>query len=793
MLASRSVSLAGLLCLIVAPAAALAAESWTGFRGPDTTGAVAASLPGEGSGTLDVAWRAPLGSGYSALAVGDGRIVTMFAAGDADVAAAFDAATGKELWRYRIGDMHAGHDGSHDGPISTPRLGGDRVFGVGPRGVLFSLDAATGAEAWRVDLVETYESKPPYYGFTTSPLYVDGMVIVMIGAGEGKTVAGFDASSGELRWSVGNDVVEYHSPVLAELGGRPVVLASGQKTLLGLDPATGAELFSYTHEGDERAMGGMTIVPVAAGPGRVFMMNTIDGGIMLSIGRDGDDWSVEEAWSSNALARSYVTPVYHDGYIYGMNNRIFACVDATTGEIVWRSREPGDGFPILVGDDIVMVTKAGSVHLIDATPEGYREIAGLEVFDDNPWSEAAYWDGALFVRGMHELARLQIAGAGAGSTRDDAWVAGTSFGAFLAELAAADDPGAAIDAWMERQSGFPVIDRATNSAHFVFRGDAQDVGIVGDLLGARREEPLTRVPGTDLFHFSMRFEPDAAMGYGFIVDYADEATPDPLNPRVDEGLFGEVSWFAMPGWVGRHGAGRAPEATGRMETHEWTSTVREEPAQRRAEVWLPPGYDDGDRRYPVLYVHNGNAALERGQYAELLDRTVGSWVEPLIAVFVVTDEENPRDLRDVETYTAMIVDELVPAIDATYRTIAEPAARATFGAFSGADVALLSGFSRPDVFGRIGARGATVEAREIAELGRTADEHPLVLHVAWGTYHLRSPHEAWDLAEENRRLWRALRDAGYRPAGGEEPLGIGWAQWSGRDAEALRALFPPAD
>ena len=46
----------------------------------------------------------------------------MFTAGDADVLAAFSVDTGDELWRYRIADAYAGHDGSHDGPISTPLM-----------------------------------------------------------------------------------------------------------------------------------------------------------------------------------------------------------------------------------------------------------------------------------------------------------------------------------------------------------------------------------------------------------------------------------------------------------------------------------------------------------------------------------------------------------------------------------------------------------------------------------------------------------------------------------------------
>ena len=51
-------------------------------------------------------------------------MITMFVAGDDDVVAAFDSESGEEIWRYRISETYKGHDGSHDGPISTPLLTG---------------------------------------------------------------------------------------------------------------------------------------------------------------------------------------------------------------------------------------------------------------------------------------------------------------------------------------------------------------------------------------------------------------------------------------------------------------------------------------------------------------------------------------------------------------------------------------------------------------------------------------------------------------------------------------------
>ena len=106
---------------------------------------------------------------------------------------------------------------------------------------------------------------------------------------------------------------------------------------------SGSVVWSYEHNGDSRAMGGRTIVPLPAGRDRVFLMNKQDSSVMLKIEKkSAAEYAISELWTGNSIKASYVTPVYHEGFLYGMSNRIFACVDAATGDIKWRSREPGD-------------------------------------------------------------------------------------------------------------------------------------------------------------------------------------------------------------------------------------------------------------------------------------------------------------------------------------------------------------------------------------------------------------------------------------------------------------------
>jgi enterochelin esterase-like enzyme/outer membrane protein assembly factor BamB len=778
-----------LAAIFIAVSPSLVNADWPGLRGPGYDGAVrdARLFDGE-SGTLSVGWKRELGSGYSVVSVDGSRLIAAFQAGAEDMVAAFDLEHGDELWRQPIGAAYAGHTGSHDGPIATPVLHQGRVYGLGPRGDLFSVDAGTGEWVWRKNLVEAHQAEAPYYGFASSPVVVEDVLVVGLGAGEGKAFGGFDIHTGELHWAVGTDTIRYQSPILTTIAGEEQVLVVGNTTLSALDPATGQVLWTYEHGGDQRDMGGNTIVPIPAGEGRILLMNTHPTSVMLQVTKPSA-YEVTELWSGGAIKSSYVQPVYHDGYLYGMNSKIFTCVNAATGKTVWRSREAGDGFPTVVGDHLVIMNKPGTLRVAEATPEGYREITSIELFDEHSWSAPAYANGHLYARSMSELARIDITSAAETVAEvESSWIATTGFGQFLTDVGSAENKAAAIDAYLEAQSSFPIIED-TGAVHFVYRGEAQDVGIVGDMIGFRREDPMIRVADTDLFYYSTVLEPDAAVGYGFIVDF-EAPIADPLNPEPHDGPFGEVSWLTMPAW-------RAPgflheadaERRGTTEEIEWTSEVQEGRAWK-ASVYLPAGYDpNGERRYPVLYFLDGQDALEQGSIKNALDNLIGREVEPLIGVFVLLDEEG-RGMQPVEQFMEMLTRELVPLIDGRFRTVADARARAVAGAEWAGDTALLSAFNRPEVFGRVGTLWPILFGPAVTEALPNATEHPLVIFQTWGAYHIRSPHEAWDQAAENRVFFEKLREAGYRPAGGEAPEGLGWNILRGHTDDMLTALFP---
>ncbi|SOC55108.1 alpha/beta hydrolase [Ornithinimicrobium cerasi] len=143
---------------------------------------------------------------------------------------------------------------------------------------------------------------------------------------------------------------------------------------------------------------------------------------------------------------------------------------------------------------------------------------------------------------------------------------------------------------------------------------------------------------------------------------------------------------------------------------------------RRAEVyaWLPPGYDEGDERYPVLYLHDGhNVFLDEranGGVSWDVDRAMTRLAQDGLAAIVVAVPCHPTLRHEEYTqhphplsgggraadYARFLCEELKPAVDATLRTRPEPRHTLTAGSSLGGVVSAYLWASRQDVFGGAG-------------------------------------------------------------------------------------------
>ena len=760
-------------------------------------------------------WKRALGMGYSSVSVAHGRAVTLFSDGVTDFAIALDADTGRELWRYAIDSTYTGHDGSHTGPISTPVIADGRVFGLSPHGILFGLALEDGAELWSIHLVADFDAVKPDYGFSTSPLFLDGVLVVEFGSGDGgsgdsgsgdsgsgnggsgnggSAASGFDPATGERLWSKGSDTVNYQSPAVVDLAGRKQVVALGDSSLYGLEAGSGQILWEYAHHG----VGSGVLHALPVGPNRLFLDYTWGPTAVIELG--DPDSVATRIWSSGTLTNSYSIAVYHQNRLYGYSGRFLTCVDAESGETLWKSRQPGDGFPMLVDGHLIIITKKGGLHLARATAEGYQELAGLKLFDDHCWSPASFAQNLIYVRSQGEIAAVAVrnnATATAFEYGTGKAPKGSRLAAALDRIEAAVDKSAAVDSFMDSTLSYPLLE-GDDLVHFLYRGPADDMGIASDFIGERAEEPMHRVAGTDLFYYTARLEADARFNYRFTRNFEDSLI-DSLNPRRTPTIrSGEMSWAAMPEWAeATHLRESSADSRGRLDSARVQSAHFEE--SHRLDIYLPSGYESSDRTYPVAYVHWGDLALERGLMARTLDNLIGSQVEPLIAVFIHPaldsgpwgSAEFVWDRKD--DYAAFFAEELIPYIDSHYRTSAEPQARASIGMGFAGYSAFYTALKSPGLVDKISAQSVLMmdtQEQQLRELVPTAAERPLQLYLDWGKYDARGALEGWDMGAKARKFGGVLQAKGHSFTGVEVHDGFSWASWKNRTDVVLATLFP---
>jgi glucoamylase len=332
----------------------------------------------------------------------------------------------------------------------------------------------------------------------------------------------------------------------------------------------------------------------------------------------------------------------------------------------------------------------------------------------------------------------------------------------------------------------PIIEE--NEVTFVYRGSARQVEVVGDFTGwAPRRLSMQEVPGTDLKFYTHRFDGEARVEYKFIAD--GEWVNDALNPdRVDNGVGGFNSFFAMPGYRASVPLALPPKHDGATLEEIEVRSARLG-GQRRIQVSLPPGYRQSQDRYPVLYVQDGSEYVRRARAVEVADDLINSGrVAPFIIVFV-DPQDRMKDYWASDDFAAFMATELVPFVDARYRTRAERDGRALLGASLGGVISLWTALKYPDVFARVGAQSAAFQIDDekvvtaLTSLGLMSAARPMSFYFDVGRFE--------PVLGAGRRVRVLLAARGYPVAYRETEAGHNWTNWRDRLPEAFTAIWSP--
>jgi len=204
-------------------------------------------------------------------------------------------------------------------------------------------------------------------------------------------------------------------------------------------------------------------------------------------------------------------------------------------------------------------------------------------------------------------------------------------------------------------------------------------------------------------------------------------------------------------------------------------------------VYLPPSYEDQDgKRYPVLYMHDGQHVFFQDRKGEswdvhlAVDRLVAEGKMREIIVVAVSHIEDARiaeymhanpgghnvfdTTNQGELYEQFLLQEVKPYIDREYRTLPDHANTALMGSSAGGLVSYNIGFRHPDVFGMIGALcpffvsvdSATMEERWLSEVYTGKGARKIWMDVG--------DSEGFTVMEKHvRHVAEVLVQSGYKP------------------------------
>jgi outer membrane protein assembly factor BamB len=380
---------------------------WTDFRGPRRDGhyrehPVRTDWPGTG---LQPIWKQPIGGGYASFVIARGRAFTIEQRGAQEVAAAYDLATGRELWTNAWSAAFREFMGG-DGPRATPTWADGRVYALGAEGELRVLDEATGRAAWRTNILQDAGASNLQWGMAASPLIVDDTVVVLPGGGNGQSVVAYDRQTGKRAWSALDDRQAYASPMLVTVAGVRQILVFSASRLMGLTPDRGELLWQYPWrtEFDVNAS-----QPLVVGDNRVFISTGYGtGAALVEISPSGNGLAASELWRSIRMKNQFASSVLHDGYVYGLDESILACLDPATGDLKWKGGRYGYGQVMLASGHLVVLTEGGDLALVRATPERHEEVVRFPMLEGKTWNHPAMADGYLLIRNIGEMAAFDL-------------------------------------------------------------------------------------------------------------------------------------------------------------------------------------------------------------------------------------------------------------------------------------------------------------------------------------------------------------------------------------------------
>jgi len=408
---------AAVLTALIAMGPAAADDDWPQFRGPEGNGhSRATGLPITWSLDENVTWKASIHDrGWSSPVVWKGQIWVTTATTDGRqmFAVCLDRSTGKIVHDVKVFDTekpeHIAEINSYASP--TPVIEAGRLYAhYGTYGTA-CLDTDSGKILWtRRDLNCDHHEGPG-----SSPIVWGDLLIVHVDGRDVQYVVALDKATGKTAWKT-NRSIDYSrfminlrkafcTPIVIEADGRRQLISPGAKAVMSYDPASGEELWKVRYFGWS-----VTPRPVF-GHGLIFLIIDYERPELWAVRPDGrgDVTDTHVAWKVTKGMPSRPSLLLIDDLLYMVSsNGIASCVEAKTGQLVWKERMGGNysASPTYADGRIYFFNQEAVATVLQPGRE-YKVLAVNKLDGEQLMATPAVLGKALLVRTETHLYRIE--------------------------------------------------------------------------------------------------------------------------------------------------------------------------------------------------------------------------------------------------------------------------------------------------------------------------------------------------------------------------------------------------
>jgi len=377
---------------------------WPQWRGPARDGvAPAFTAPAAWPAQLTRRWQATVGLGHASPVIAGNRVVVHSRQANREVLAAYDLASGKQLWQdavdapYTMNQAALGHG---PGPKSTPAVADGRVFTLGISGIFSAHDLATGTLLWR----KNAPPAPPEFGTATSPIVDGSSVIAFLGGAGAGALTAMDVATGTVKWRWTGDGPAYTSPIIATFAGMRQIVTQSQNRLIAVNAANGKLLWELPIKTPYEQN---SVTPLVVG-NLLLYAGLENPTTALRVASGAKGWTATPAWRNDQVSMYMSSPAVNGSTIFGLSNKNrgqFFALDAATGKTLWlgKGREAENASIVRAGNYLLLATTNSELIVAMASATAFEEVKRYTLADSALWAHPAFVGRTIVVKDVDKL------------------------------------------------------------------------------------------------------------------------------------------------------------------------------------------------------------------------------------------------------------------------------------------------------------------------------------------------------------------------------------------------------